>query len=83
MYTLISFAGAVLVEGLVLSRTANRMRILVSGMKDTLELKRTGENWFTEKGEGVEFCFLASASKLVRDVHTQAAGKGIAGCAVI
>jgi len=83
MYTLVSFAGAVLLDGLVLERTANRMRLVVSGMADALELQRAGEDWFTEKGESVEFQFLATASKPVRRPQPCAAGASGAGYSVI
>jgi hypothetical protein len=83
MYTLISFADAVLVEAIVLSRGDNRMRVVLPGVADTMEIQRAGENWFTEKGETVEFQFLATASQPVSTDQARAAGKSSAGYAVI
>ena len=59
MYTLISYLHGVAIEGVIVSRTRNRMRVVAAGMPDALELRRTGLNWLTEDGEEVQFEFLA------------------------
>jgi len=73
LYAIIRLANGALREGIILKRTANRMRILAPGMTETLELRRTGESWSTENGEKVEFHFLATASQLIRGAESRAA----------
>jgi hypothetical protein len=62
MYTLISYPAGIVIEGVILSRTRDRMRVAVAGMPDALELRRTGNDWLTDSGEKVQFEFLAAES---------------------
>jgi hypothetical protein len=51
------------VEGVVLAKGRNRMRIAAAGFPDAVELKRSGSQWFTaptEIRQPVEFDFLMS-----------------------
>lgn len=60
MYSLIGFSNAVMVEAFVFQTGKNRIRAVVAGLDDTLELRRLGSQWFSETGERVSFEFLAS-----------------------
>ena len=60
MYTWISYSAGIVIEGVIVSRTRNRMRVVAAGMPDALELRRAGQKWLTENGEAVQFEFLAS-----------------------
>lgn len=62
MYTLISYPVGILIEGVILSRTRDRMRVAVAGMPDALELRRIGNNWLTDSGEKIQFEFVAAES---------------------
>jgi hypothetical protein len=58
MYLMIRYAGGSIVEGVVLAREADRLRVVVPGYPETIELRRTGALWSTDNGEEVEFCFV-------------------------
>jgi hypothetical protein len=60
MYTLLRYVAGVVVEGVVFPRGKNRIRAVVAGFPDTIELRRSGLQWFTATGEEVEFDFLMS-----------------------
>ena len=60
MYSLIGFSDAVVVEAFVFQAGKNRIRAVVAGLDDALELRRLGSQWFAETGELVSFEFLAS-----------------------
>ena len=60
MYTLIRYPGGIIVEALVLAKGRNRMRVVVAGSSDTIELKRSGPQWFTATRQPVELDFLMS-----------------------
>ena len=61
MYLLIRYPGGIIAEGMVLAKGKNRLRVVVAGFPDTVELKRTGAMWFTCRRELVEIDFLMSA----------------------
>lgn len=61
MYLLIQYPGGVIVEGVVLAKGKNRLRVAAPGFADTLELQRSGQNW-SIGGEAVEIEFLMSAA---------------------
>lgn len=64
MYLLMSYGVGVTVEALVLARARNRMRVVISGFPDTIELKRSGTQWVDQDRQPVEFEFLmCSASE--------------------
>jgi hypothetical protein len=60
MYALIEYPGGVTVEAVVLSMDGNRARVAVAGFPDTLDLRRSGEDWLTETGQKITFEFLWS-----------------------
>jgi hypothetical protein len=60
MYILIRYPVGIIVEGVVLARGPNRLRVAAAGIEDTIELKRSGKEWFTETRQPVEFDFLMS-----------------------
>ena len=58
MLALIRYPVGVIVEGIILSWTGNRMRLAIGGLDDIVELRRSGEIWLAESGQTVEFEFL-------------------------
>jgi hypothetical protein len=72
MYTVIRYAGGIIVEGVVLAAGRDCLRVAVAGFIDIVELRRAGARWFAADGEPVEFDFLMS------DAH-QAERGGAAG----
>ena len=60
MYTVIRYAGGIIVEGVVLAAGRDCLRVAVAGFIDIVELRRAGERWFAADGEPVEFDFLMS-----------------------
>jgi len=58
MYLLIRYPADIIVEAVALAKGRNRMRVAVAGFPETLELKRSGEQWFTETRQPVEFEFV-------------------------
>ena len=68
MYVLIEFPTGVTVEAVVLSMDRKRARVAAAGFPDTLELRRSGEDWLTETGQKVTFEFLLSKSPEVETV---------------
>jgi hypothetical protein len=58
MYLLIRYSAGIILEAVVLAKGTNRLRIAVAGFPDTIELKRSGSQWFTPTREPVEFEFL-------------------------
>lgn len=59
MYTLISYPFGTIIEGVIVSQTPTRMRVLAAGLSDALELRRAATGWIMENGEAVQFEFLA------------------------
>jgi hypothetical protein len=64
MYTVIRYAGGIIVEGLVLAEGRDCLRVALAGFIDTVELRCAGARWFTADGEPVEFDFLLSDAHL-------------------
>jgi hypothetical protein len=62
MYLLIRYHVGTIVEGVVLAHRKNRMRVAAAGFSDIIELKRTGQEWFTATREPVDFDFMMSPS---------------------
>jgi hypothetical protein len=60
MYLLIRYPVGIIVEAVVLAKGRNRMRVAAAGFPDTIELRRSGPQWFTETSQPVEFDFLMS-----------------------
>ena len=42
MYLLIRYPGGIIAEGVVLAKGDSRLRIVIAGFPDTMELKRVG-----------------------------------------
>jgi hypothetical protein len=60
MYMLIRYAGGIIVEGVLLAKGRDRLRVAASGFPETLELRRSGAGWVTSGRVQVEFDFLMS-----------------------
>jgi len=60
MYLLIRYPSQIIVEGVVLATGRNRMRVVAAGLPDTIELRRSGSQWFTAARQPVEFDFMMS-----------------------
>jgi hypothetical protein len=58
MYLLIKYPVGIIVEAVVLAWGRGRMRIAAAGFPDTVELRRSGSQWFTATRQPVEFEFL-------------------------
>jgi hypothetical protein len=63
MYLLIRFPVGIIVEGVVLARGRNRMRVAAAGFSDTIALTRSGQQWFAAPGQPVEFDFLMASAQ--------------------
>jgi hypothetical protein len=61
MYTLIRYPIGVTVEAVILATGKNRMRVVIPGLPDTIELRRAGSQWFDSDRQPVEFDFLMCA----------------------
>jgi hypothetical protein len=62
MYLLIRYPGGIIVEGVVLAKGRNRLRVVAAGFPDAIELRRTGTAWFTASRAAVELDFLMSGA---------------------
>ena len=60
MYLLIRYPGGIIAEGVVLAKGEDRLRVVVAGFPDAVELKRVGGAWSTCRSEVVEIDFLMS-----------------------
>ena len=60
MYLLIRYPVGIIVEAVVLARGRNRMRVVAAGFPDTIELTRSGLQWFTAIRQPVELDFMMS-----------------------
>ena len=58
MYLMIRYAGGSIVEGVVLAKGEDRLRVAASGFPETIELRRTGATWSADDGKQVEFYFV-------------------------
>jgi hypothetical protein len=58
MYLMIRYAGGSIVEGVVLAKGEDRLRVAASGFPETIELRRTGAGWSADDGKRVEFYFV-------------------------
>ena len=54
MYTLIVFPGGRRVDALLLSASADRLRVVIPGRADTVEFQLTEGRWTSESGGYVE-----------------------------
>jgi len=62
MYTVIDYGNGALIEAVIVSRSAGRMRLAVAGMADALEIVRRGTKWYDESHQEVEFVFMANCA---------------------
>ena len=83
MYLMIRYAVGVVVEGFVLARGRNRMRVAVPGFADVLEFKRSGEGWRGGDGQAVEFDFLLAQSMSDRDAEPEIPAERPAGLRLV
>jgi len=63
MYLLLRYPVGIIVEGVVLAKGKNRLRVVAADFPDTIELRRTGSQWHTSGGEPVELEFLMSGEQ--------------------
>ena len=73
MYMLIRYAGGIIVEGVLLAKGRDRLRVAASGFPETLELRRTGSRWITSGHVEVEFDFLMSDEHQAESVYYRTA----------
>jgi hypothetical protein len=73
MYLMIRYAGGSIVEGVVLAKGGDRLRVAASGFPETIELRRTGAVWSADDGEEVEFCFVMCDKCQVESAASSAA----------
>ena len=73
MYLLIGYAGGSIVEGVVLAKGRDRLRVAASGFPETIELRRTGAVWSADDGEEGEFCFVMCDKCQVESAASSAA----------
>ena len=76
MYMLMRYSVGVIVEAVVLAQGTNRMRVAAAGFPDTIELRRTGTQWYTATRQPLESDFLMSSTHQGESVSTEAAGGG-------
>jgi|SRR5580704_9807554 hypothetical protein len=58
MYMLIRYPVGIIVEAVVLAKGRDRLRVAAAGFPDTIELRRSGSQWFAPNREPIEFEFL-------------------------
>ena len=68
MYLLIRYPGEIIVEGAMLARGNDRMRVAAPGFSDAVELKRVGATWTTCGGEVVEIDFVMSSERHAQEL---------------
>ena len=73
MYLLIGYANGSIVEGVVLAKGRDRLRVAAAGFPETIELRRTGALWSTDDGEEVEFYFVMCDKCQAESVSSSAA----------
>ncbi len=62
MYGIIfDYGGARFIEVAVLGLEANRLRLILKGGSDAIDLKRKGSEWISETGEAFSVGFIAPA----------------------
>ena len=85
MYLLIRYPVGIIVEGVVIAKARNRMRVAAAGFPDAIELKRSGAQWFTATRQPVEFDFLMSNTHMGQSVSSPRASRVVraAGSAAI
>jgi hypothetical protein len=64
MHIIISYPTGLRVEGVLLSASHDRMRIILPREKETLELRLAAGCWESETGEAVEVESILSAARI-------------------
>jgi hypothetical protein len=82
MYILLNYSVGVIIEGVVLARGRDRLRVVATGIPDTIELRRSGANWFTATQELVEIDFLMSHHEAHERVISSKTESKALGCGV-
>lgn len=70
MYLLIRYPADIIIEAVVLAKGKNRMRVAAAGFPETLELRRSGTQWFTETRQPVDFEFLMADAQMEGSVSS-------------
>jgi hypothetical protein len=78
MYLLIRYPGGIIAEGVVLAKGKNRLRVVVPGFPETIELKRADATWSTCGREVVEIDFLMSDRQRSQTLSFAATGSAAA-----
>jgi hypothetical protein len=60
MFLLFRYSVGIIIEGVILAKGKNRMRVAASGFADTIEFKRSGQKWFSADRQCVELEFVMS-----------------------
>ena len=60
MYVVIRSASGATLEGMVLALGRDRMRVALRGSPDVVELRRSYSQWFSDRGDLIEFDALVS-----------------------
>jgi hypothetical protein len=58
MYILMRYPVGVVIEGVVLAKRRNSLRVAAAGFADIIELKRSGGDWMDSGRQRVELEFL-------------------------
>ena len=58
MYLLMRYADGSTVEAVLLAKGRDRLRMVVAGLPDAVELKRAGSRWLTPDRQAVDFDFM-------------------------
>ena len=64
MHIIISYPTGLRIEGVLLSASHDRMRVIVPHDKETLELRLVAGCWETETGEAIEVESILSAARI-------------------
>jgi hypothetical protein len=81
MYTLLIYPGGSQVDALLLSASADRLRLVIRGRADTVELQRIDGRWVSESGVTVEVGALIANSAVCANLGRDQARPmvGVAG----
>ena len=76
------FPGGRRMEAVVLGSSPTRMRIVVRGQSETLEVRRQHGRWYSERGQRVEFdAILAANAEQAPAPRAEAMAAGASGFA--
>ncbi len=62
MHVIIRDSRGAAKEGVLLAASASRVRVALRGFGDTVELSRTGDEWFFADSEPAEFAAVVASS---------------------